>query len=201
MRWPQSFDLGVTRSEHATREGGYYAFWNAWEVLRRGMSANLRRKPARRVLSYAGLQASEHWREYDRSYILGMVDRGVFQYFFDDEQGNADVYCGVVPHWLELVLGERYDAVKQALWRTGYIINTPRPDPKAIANTEVTSPFVEVEKFVAEVRPAHEGDGWRLAVDLSAPPASKLSDDDKARLDRVYAGKRCMCDYCLKLRG
>jgi hypothetical protein len=204
MRWPQVFHLEVERSARATREGGYAAYWRAWEELRRGMSANLRRKPCRRVLRYAELQASEHWREYDRSWILRMGDKGFFSYFFDDEQGNANVYCGVVPHWIEIALGLRYDKVADALGRVGYVLKHPRPDLAAIAAAEVEAPLVEVAGFVARLAPMRAGEGgWELEVDIGAPPASALEEDadERARLDRVFSGKRCMCDFCAKLRA
>lgn len=204
MSWPQVFHIQVERSARATREGGFAAYWRAWEELRRGMSANLRRGPCRRVLRYAELQASERWGAYDRSWILRMGDKGFFTYFFDDEQGNADVYCCVVPHWLEIALGLRYDRVAAAIARVGYVLKEPRPDLAAIAAAEVEAPFVEVAGFVARVAPRRSGEeGWQLDVDVGAPPASALDDDDEARtrLDRVFAGKRCVCDFCSKLRA
>ena len=64
-------------------------------------------------------------------------------------------------------------------------------------------PLVEVAGFVARVAPKRSGEGWQLDVDLCAPSASSLDEDDdeRARLDRVFAGKRCMCDFCLKIRA
>lgn len=201
MPWPQTFTLEIGRSGSASRQGAIDAYWDAWECLRRGMSANLRRKPARRVLDYAELQASEHWRSYDLGRFMRMSDEGSLSYFFDDEQGNANVYCAVVPHWLTLVLGIRYDEVKKAVWRSGYWLKTPRPDPAALAAAEVDAPLVEVDKFVAHLVPARAGEGWSLEVDLLAPPTSKISAAERARLDAVFAARRCMCDLCQKLRA
>ncbi len=200
MSWPQCFNLSITKRPNTPGNDSYGAFWNAWQCLRRGMSANLRRKPCRKVLTYAEIQASDHWWEYDRNYITQMAEGGVLSYFFSDEQGNANVYCGVAPHWMEIVLGQRYDEIKRTLTRCGYVLESPRPDLAAIAAAVVDSPFVEVDKFVAQLMPNSAGEGWELDVDLSATPASQVGPKERARLDKIFAAKRCMCDFCQKLR-
>lgn len=199
MHWPQKFVVEVTRKTPNIL--GKNAFWDGWECLRRGMSAELRRKPERKVLSYAKLQASEHWWEYPADTFKQANVEGRFSYWFDDEQGNASVYCGVVPHWMELILGLRYEAVCQAYKRVGYLVRTPQPDPVAIATRPTERPLITVQKHVCQLVPSTSPSGWKLDADLDGPAEGSLSAADAARCTEVFQRKLCACDLCSKLRN
>ncbi|MCA9635731.1 MAG: hypothetical protein KC420_06835, partial [Myxococcales bacterium] len=195
MPWPQTFTLEIGRSGSASRQGAIDAYWDAWECLRRGMSANLRRKPARRVLDYAELQASEHWRSYDLGRFMRMSDEGSLSYFFDDEQGNANVYCEVMAHWTHLTFFLLYDEVEAIFARRGYTLRTPRPELDALVRAPVDAPLVVAQQYVNQVvADAGSPRGWRLAVDLSGPKEGQLTAKERAHADAVFASRLCACD-------
>ncbi|MCA9720091.1 MAG: hypothetical protein H6713_34195 [Myxococcales bacterium] len=199
MSWGQSITLSV--EPQPGRAQAWRAFWDVWERLRRGMSANLRRKPCRRVLSYGELQAQEHWSLYDRRYISGQAERGRFMYFFDDEQGNANVYCEVMAHWTHLTFFLLYDEVEAIFARRGYTLRTPRPELDALVRAPVDAPLVVAQQYVNQVvADAGSPRGWRLAVDLSGPKEGQLTAKERAHADAVFASRLCACDYCEKLR-
>ena len=200
VSWDQRLTLNVTPK--ADNTFAWRLFWDVWERLRRGMSANLRRKPCRSVLTYATIQAQEHWVSYGSSYIRDDAARGRFTYFFNDEQGNADVYCQVATHWMTLTLGLLYEEVERMFRRRGYELLTPRPDVAALARTPVKEPLFVAQKYVNQLVPWPESpSGWYMRADLSGPSEDRLTAEERAHAEAVFASRLCACDYCERLRA
>lgn len=197
---PSTFRLAITPG--APPYKARYARMEAWEVFRRGMSATVRTKSGRRVLHYAELQATEHWAYYAREYLGELASEGRVDYAFSDEQGNASVYCELVPHWMQLVLALRYEQVKAALWRGRYELITPKPELSEVLDAPTDAPFVVTGGFHARLAPGTGGQRrWRLRPDLEGPSQEALSERDVLRLDNEYDAGLCRCDFCRKLRG
>lgn len=195
---PQNFVLEVTPNPDGS---AVLAFHRAWEVLRRGMSAQLRKRSARRVLAYAEAQARHYWAE-QRNHVRAMGRSGRFSYWFSDEQGNADGYCTLVPHWMGIVLSQRYAQVQGAMAAGGYTLTTPQPDLTALVAAPIEAPFVVTRDYYASLEPsARTEQGFELQSDLSGPPWEDLSAEEQGALVEVFSRGLCTCALCEGLRG